>query len=370
MRKIRSLHINTERTWRGGEVQTFYLVDSLQKMGEDTFVICKKGGKLADALRGTNISFEEVNMRGELDIMSARAIAKIVNKFGADVVHAHTSHAHSLAAIASLFFKNDVKIVVSRRVSFSIKKGKSILNKLKYKFYKVNMFVSVCDAISDMLAEEGIDREKLRTVYSSTDHERFDPENVDSNVRDELSIKDDAIVITKIAHFSNWKGYDTFFQAAKNIIKQNDNVRFIIAGSKTTSDEVVSKIKALGIEKRFHCLGIRNDMPELLKASDICVNAAYAGEGLSGAIRESLFMAVPIVASDVAGNKEVCIDNKTGLLFKPKDVDGLTDKLIKLISDKELRIRLGRTGREFVLNGFTVDVMAKRTLDIYRELVE
>jgi hypothetical protein len=130
-RQIRSLHINTEKTWRGGEQQVLYLVCSLKDMGSVPIVVCQKKSELAEKLKANGIEYYELSMRGELDILSAMSISDIVRKENIDIVHAHTSHAHSITVIASMFFKKKAKIVVSRRVDFRLKRN--YFSKIKYR---------------------------------------------------------------------------------------------------------------------------------------------------------------------------------------------------------------------------------------------
>jgi glycosyltransferase involved in cell wall biosynthesis len=344
------------------------LTKSLIKKGLDVTIGCRPTSKIKKKAVELGIKHVEFPLKKDSDIKSMRMLCKHLKKERYDVVHAHHPKAHMIAMIAAFFAKTPV-FVVSRRVSFSIKKGKNPLNPLKYKFSRINMILPVCDAIKDMLIREGVNKKKLRTVHSGTDPKRFDPDTTVSKVREELGLSSDDIVVAKIAHYSSWKGYDCFFRAAKTVLEHKKDVKFVIAGSGTDHESVMKTLQGLGIADSFFCLGMRHDVPELLKASDIAVNAAYAGEGLSGALREALFMGVPIVAADISGNKEICLDNETGLLFPIKDDNALFSALMTLIDNKEMRKEMGKKGREYMQKEFTTEVMAEHTLLIYKELL-
>jgi glycosyltransferase involved in cell wall biosynthesis len=365
---MKILQITNSSSLSGGTFQMLELTKKLIKKGYDITIACRPESEIKKKAVELNIKHEEFPLENDMDVSSMYMLYKHLRRERYDIVHAHHPKAHMIAMIASFFARTPV-FLISRRVSFSIREGKNRFNPLKYKFFRVNMVLPVCDAIKDQLADEGVKKEKLRTVHSGTDPERFNPETVNSMVREELKIKDDAIVITKIAHYSSWKGYDCFFRAAKHLLAHNKDVRFIIAGKATSSENVFQTLEDMGIKDNFHCLGMRHDIPEILKASDIAVNAAYDGEGLSGSLREALFMGVPIVASDVSGNKEICSSGETGFLFIKNDDAALYNALITLIDNEEMRKSMGAAGREYMLKEFTIDIMAEKTLTVYEELL-
>lgn len=366
---MKILEITNSGALSGGVFQMLELTKSLVKMGHDVTIACRPDSKIKKKAIKLNMKLIEFPLLRDIDIKSMYHLYKHLKSEQYDVVHAHHPKAHMIAMIATFFAKTPV-FVVSRRVSFSIKEGKGILNPLKYTFGRIDMILSVANAIRELLIREGVKPDKVRTVYSGTDPERFNPETVTDSVRKELGLKADDIVITKVGHYSRWKGHGCFFDAARRVLEHNKDVKFILAGNGTHRDIVKEKLEELGIVDSFYRLGMRSDVPEILKASDIAVNAADRGEGLSGSLREALFMGLPVVASDIAGNREVCIPEKTGILFPMKDYAALADALITLVDSPDMRADMSRNGRELMADEFTVDAMVKKTLAIYEELLE
>ena len=91
-------------------------------------------------------------------------------------------------------------------------------------------------------------------------------------------------------------------------------------------------------------------------------------EGLPRALPQALAAAKPVVAYDCDGAKEVCIDNETGFLLQPGDLDALTDRLLQVASDFALRERFGRAGQEFVRKRFSVEQMVDQLHSLYLKL--
>ena len=114
------LHLNTELTWRGGEQQVLYLMSGLKQRGYQCHLICQPGGGLYPRALEAGVTALPVSMRGELDFIAAWKIARKIRQEEYDIVHSHTSHAHSLAMWASLLVKKRPIRIVTRRIDFSI----------------------------------------------------------------------------------------------------------------------------------------------------------------------------------------------------------------------------------------------------------
>ena len=116
---MKILHINTERSWRGGEQQTLYLATGLKERSITNALVWQPNTELERRARESGVETHAVKMRGEWDLLAVLAIRKLIKQSGFDIVHMHTSHAHSLGVVASGFGRN-ARTVVSRRVDFSI----------------------------------------------------------------------------------------------------------------------------------------------------------------------------------------------------------------------------------------------------------
>ena len=104
---MKILHINTERTWRGGEQQTLYLLRSLIKERRiSCHLVCQAESPMAQKAREAGVEVFPIAMRGEVDLPASLRIRKLINRHGYDIVHSHTSHAHTLAFFASLWLQD------------------------------------------------------------------------------------------------------------------------------------------------------------------------------------------------------------------------------------------------------------------------
>src|SRR5262249_8414994 len=113
----------------------------------------------------------------------------------------------------------------------------------------------------------------------------------------------------------------------------------------------------------------REDVPEILAASNVTVDASYAGLGLTGTLRESLAVGTPVIGTDIEGNPELVLHGKTGLLVKPHDPVGIAEALCALTDDPERGHAMGRAGRTLVEERFSTAVKVERTEQLYRRLL-
>jgi glycosyltransferase involved in cell wall biosynthesis len=108
----------------------------------------------------------------------------------------------------------------------------------------------------------------------------------------------------------------------------------------------------------------------MLAGADVCVHAATAGEGVTGAVREALAMAKPVVVTDVGGNRELVIDGETGLLVPPHDPARLAAGILTLIRRPAYAQALGCAGRHMVERDFSHDIKAQRVEQLYQQILQ
>jgi glycosyltransferase involved in cell wall biosynthesis len=147
------------------------------------------------------------------------------------------------------------------------------------------------------------------------------------------------------------------------------SIRFLLAGKDTDGAEAREKVRALGLQDRVVLAGFRTDMPEILSLLSVTVLSSLAGEGFSGVLREAMSMGVPVVATDVGGNKELVENEKTGLLVPPGDSGALAEAVIRLLGDKSLAKSCAEEASRRVRNNYSIDAMVDNTIALYQKLI-
>ena len=168
-RSLRVVHVDTERGWRGGERQAFWLAERLMWKGHHSVMAVRPGEPLAKKAEAASIPIVPLSPFGEMDVMAALSLRRAIVHADADIVHAHTGHAVALAALATMGTR--AKMVLTRRVSFPLKRNPASL----WKYARADAMIAVCRATADALVASGIESARITVAYSGVDLTRVIP---------------------------------------------------------------------------------------------------------------------------------------------------------------------------------------------------
>lgn len=169
------------------------------------------------------------------------------------------------------------------------------------------------------------------------------------------------------------KGVFLLTEAAERLrSKYEGKVQFLLVGGLDDHPGAITKeqLDSACDGEYIQWLGYRIDVRDLLKQCHIMAFPSYYMEGLPKSLIEADAIGRPIITSNSVGCKETLVDGYNGFLIQPKDVDALTEKLDLLISDKELRVTMGKNARKYAEDYFSIEVVKERHLAIYSELVK
>lgn len=361
---LRIIQVNRHGPGGGGSEQAFHLALALQRRGHHLLFLTAPDERWRKRCDAVGLSLAFLPMQGRFNLVMAARLAALIRQHGAQVVHAHKGREQALAFWAS-FFTPIPALVANRGVSFPVGK----LRALKYR-YRTDAVVAVSESVRQELLASGVPASKLVTIYGGVDIDRFHPSVDGEGVREELRIPGDALVVAKVAHVREWKGYEIFLQAAAMVAVAEPRAVFLGVGKGTgESPELEQLVRELHLGDRVRWAGFRQDLPPLFAAADICVHAAIAGEGVTGAVREALAMAKPVVVTDVGGNRELVLHNETGLLVPPRDPERLAAGILMLMRSPRHAASIGWAGRRMVERDFSHDAKAERVEQLYLNIL-
>lgn len=361
---MKILHIDTERTWRGGEQQVANLIHGLFARGHEMLLSAPPGSEILQRIPDSVCGKYPVPFHGEFDLLSALRLSRIIQVEKPDILHAHTANAHTFGWLAKRNSFVKTPLVVHRRVDFPVKSH--LLNRIKYK--QADCYITVSLAIAGILEEYGIPAKKIRTVHSSFDVNRF--QNADGDkIRHEFGLSSSDVLIGTIAICEDRKSQDILLEAASIICKSRMQAHFFIVGDGPSLEKLKRMAVETGLTSNVHFPGFRNDTGDFLKAFDVFVLIPKM-EGLGSAILEAESMSLPIVATPVGGIPEIVRDRENAFFVPVGDVQVLAEALIRLIDSPELRMEMGKKSYQLLVDSFTSDKMVDKTLKVYEELLE
>lgn len=370
---MKTLHVNTERTWRGGEQQTLLLAAGLAARGHGAEVVCQPGSPLADRARSRGLPVREVRMRGEFDLLAVRRLAAILKDGSHDVVHMHTSHAHTLGVLASVLARR-ARRVVSRRVDFSIHRTRLRLNGFKYR-HGVDRFVAISKAVKSALVADGVDASRIDVVPSGIDvgdlsrrRDAARSAGAAAALRSSLRLGDRAPVIGHVGHLTWHKGQTYLVEAMPRVLEKEPRALLLIAGEGEERAKIEARVAALGLHGAVRLAGFVADPVPCYGLFDLFVMPSVM-EGLCTSILDAMTLDVPVVAAAAGGIPEIVRDGENGLLVPPRDPGALAEAILRALGDAPLRERFRERGLATVRQRFSADAMVDGTLAVYESVL-
>ena len=200
------------------------------------------------------------------------------------------------------------------------------------------------------------------------DRERM-PSAVREGFRAEIGAGEGEVVVTMISRITKSKGV-LDFAAAAGLCGPDLRTRFVLVGPDDRhSLDRLDEGELAGVRRTVTWLGPRPDVPAILAGSDICVLPSYYREGIPRVLLEAASMALPLVAADGPGAREVVIPQRNGLLVPPKDPRALASAIGLIAADPNLRGELGAASRRMAVEKFDIGVVAAATRSQYERLL-
>jgi glycosyltransferase involved in cell wall biosynthesis len=359
-----SLHIDTARTWRGGQNQVLLTVLGLRAIGERTLLVAHPDGELRRRA-AEGLEFVPLAPSHELDLKSGWRLSRLFNRTRPDVVHAHDPHAVAMAALGLSMSTLDPPpaLVASRRVDFRLKKNSFS----RWKYRQVDAFVCASAAIADILAKDGVGPARIVTIHEGIDVERI-ARTEPASVHAELWLPAHAPVVGSIGALVEHKGHRHLIDAAAIVVRQVPDARFVVFGEGPLRPALEQQIRHLHLEKHVFLPGFRPDVIGFLKRFDLFVMCSEM-EGLGTSILDAMAAGRPVVGTRTGGIPEVVDDGVTGILVPPSDPHALAAAISMLLEDPAARERMGAAGWTRVRERFTMERMVEDTRRLYRELL-
>ncbi len=359
-----SLHVDTARTWRGGQNQVLVTVLGLRALGHRTVLVAHPTGELRRRAQ-EGLDFIPLAPRAELDLAAAWRLSRVIKQLQPEIVHAHDPHGVAMASLALSMSTLPVRprLVASRRVDFHMRQ--SALSRWKYR--QVDCFICASDAIRRIVVSDGIPRKRTVTVHEGIDLGRV-AAAPPATLHQELWLPHEAPLVGNVAALVPHKGQRHLVDAAARVLPEHPDARFIIAGEGELRASLEQQIRHHHLEKHFMLVGFRADILSLHKAFDVFAMSSVT-EGLGTSLLDAMACGKPVVATTVGGIPEVVVHEETGLLVPPRDPPAMAAAMVRLLADRGLRQQMGEAGLARVRTHFSAEAMVQHTLRVYQQVV-
>lgn len=362
-----SLHIDTARTWRGGQNQVLLTVNGLRAMGHRAALVAHPDGELLRrAAEGLDLI--PIAPRTEMDLTAGWRLSRVVRRLNPDIIHAHDAHGVALAALALSLGSASAKrgrapaVVVSRRVDFHLR-GNSFS---RWKHRQVDCFIAASEAIRRMLVADGVPADRTITVHEGIDVDRVIAAPA-VKVHEAFWLPRHAPVVGNVAALVPHKGQRHLIEAAHLVVQEIPDARFVILGEGELREQLERHVREHHLEKHVLLPGFRTDVLGCMKGFDLFAMSSVT-EGLGTSLLDAMACSRAIVATRAGGIPEVVEDGVTGVLVPSRDHTEMARAIVRLLKDEPLRRRMGEAGLARVRERFTVDRMVAETAAAYERV--
>ncbi|HYM80562.1 MAG TPA: glycosyltransferase [Candidatus Limnocylindria bacterium] len=345
-------HLDTGRTWRGGQAQVLFLMRGLRAHGDHNLLLAPEG-PLLERARAEGFATERWRPRGELDLGAVWRAARRLAAADVDVAHCHSAHAHAVGVPAARLAKVPA-VLVSRRVDFAV--ARHPFSALKYRM-PVDRYLCISRGVLAVMRAAGVPESRLALVPSGI--ELPDPP-LGQDLRALIGAPEHAPIVGTVAALAPHKDHANLLAAVPEVIRRVPDVQFVWVGEGECRLALERARAALGLESRVHLLGFRADAHAMLRQFTVFALASYL-EGLCTSLLDAQALGVAIVATAVGGVPDVVRDGVTGRLVPARQPHALAEALVEALEDPSRRAGWAARARDAV-QAFRIE----RTVELTR----
>ncbi len=361
---IRVLYILHTLNRAGVEKLVYDLICANDNVIEAGVVCLDSEGELADDLKKKGIRVYFTDRKSGIDLRQVFSLSKIIKEFKPDIIHAH-QYTPVFYSLLGKMLCGDVKLIFTehgRCFPDNVSRKRRLFNRLL--FGKISAITAVCEFTKRALVEnEGIESDRIEIIYNGVKSDlAADPIDKES-----IGVCDDCPVAVHLGNFRPVKNQEFALRGLKLLLERGKRVCFVFIGDGDTLRRCVALSEELGVGDYVRFLGRRNDVFSILPLADFMINTSIS-EAFSVALLEGMSVGLPVVATDVGGNREIVLHNRTGLLVGVDADDEFADAVEYLLCDSDARERLGKAGRERVISEFSFERMNRSYLSLYKRV--
>lgn len=355
----------------GAEMQALDVCRNAKAAGLEMTLVAAGGGALEDEFRSTGVEFIRLERRFPVDLSLVSQIRKIIRERGIEIVHGYQA-------------VDGVHLYLAARGLKSVKKVLSFQgfiqdtrNRLASRFLipRMDANIVVSRGLQKWMEEaSGLDTSKNFTViYNGADPERVKPTG--KSLKAELGLDENTLLLGMIGSFYKDPRKDQFTlcKALPEVFARFENAHCVFAGrtepgAEEKQEQCVSFCRENGIEARVHFLGMRSDVPDILAALDLFIFSSLH-EGLPVAVSEAMLAGVSMIVSDIEPLLEATANGEFAEVFPVKNVEVLTEKILKLLDDEGLRKNLAASALKHAEENFSIQAHMRKLKRLYESLL-
>jgi glycosyltransferase involved in cell wall biosynthesis len=342
----------------------YNFVENLGRSGLKVSVISPFQGDDESITQNDLMTIYRVNARFPLF-----SFIDLINKIRPDIIHVHAPNFFSCNAIPAAKLRKIPIIATVHRAEID-KVGKLVFFFRKHALARFNKIIAVSDYTKSLALKAGVEASKINIIYNTCDEKFFFYRKDKYSLRKKLDLESNDRIILFVGNLIRRKGVSCLVESLNILFKRLPDFLAIIVGEGQELETLRSMVNGFALSDRVKFYGriTKETLSELYCAADVFVLPSIS-EGHSVALLEAMASGLPIVASDVEGNKESLEEGVNGFLFKTGSSEELAEKLEIILTDQKLKQFMSVKSSEAYISKFSTNSQINDHLKIYESLI-
>ena len=367
--KLRVCQIIPTLVQGGAEKQMSLLARHLDPEEFDSHVVVlTHSGVLEDELRARGVRLHFIDKRGKLDLGAYRRLKRKIQEIKPDVVHTWLFAANSYGRQAAKSARVPVIIAGERCVDPWKQWWHHRIDRHLLK--STDRMTTNTNAVVDFYQKQGIPSDRFSVIPNAVVNEAGAGKRLErGEFFRRLKLEPRKHIIGAVGRLWKQKGYQDLIWAAELVRAVNEDAWFVIVGDGPELEQLQKFRDQIDGQHIVKFLGHRSDAAELMQCFDVLWNGSLY-EGQSNTILEAMAVGIPVLASDIPGNRDLVESGRTGVLYPLGDVETLSRQTLALLQDESRRRELGENAKQRIHEDFSLATMVASYSQLYRDLYE
>jgi len=373
--KINVLHLRSSRGKGGGPEKTILFsakeIDTTEFNLHIVYLKSPSDKEFDIAERAQQLQVENfvaIDDRSQLDFRALKQLLRLLKTHKIDILHCHGYKSNFYGLLLSRFHKMKFITTCHGWVSWRWK-DRLVYHRMDRFFLRFfQRILIVTETMRNEVVSCGVPNDHVITICNAIDSDYFKRDKSDPRIKEDLSIPQDCLVIGAVGRLEKEKDLPTLFEAARIVLKQRQDLRFVIVGHGSQESHLKRLAADLGLRDHIVFPGHFQDIRRVFSIMDIYVLSSIK-EGLPNTVIEAMAMEVPIVATTIDGVKEAVTDGQEALLAPQRAPGRLAEHILRLLQDDVLRGRLVTSARTRVAEEFSFAKRMRKIEKIYASMM-
>ena len=351
------------------------VAETIRRLGSriEPVVFCVDSvGGLGEIMRGEGVEVLAFDRRPGLDLRLVWRLARAIRQRKLQVLHAHQYTPFFYGALAAKLAGVGTRIILTehgRHFPDVVPRKRRLANRFFFDRLADRITAVCAFSAAGLSKNDGFRADRIEVIENGIDADRYEPSSDQAQLKQQLGFDPARRYIITIARFHPVKDHQTLLRAFADVCGRFADVDLLLAGDGTLRRDLERLVAELGITNRVRFLGVRHDVPDLLKAADMFVLSSVS-EAASITLLEAMASGKAVVVTNVGGNPEIVREGVEGLLTPRGDANAMAAAVNRLLSDHNLAALMSRRAAERVRAEYQLDRTIERYGRVYEELAQ